>query len=195
MPAILIRHTRVDVPAGVCYGRSDVSLAASWPDDFERTLEALRAACRSGAVPMEHLRIFTSPLSRCSRLAQYLNEQCPCPPPTAEESLVEYNFGDWEMQPWDSFYQTKETQRWFANPVQAACPGGESYPQLRSRVLAAWNRLCQQARSDETPCLVTHAGPIRAILSHVLGIAPMASLSEPFEYGEVRVLSTVSRPQ
>lgn len=37
MKVTLVRHTSVDVPKGVCYGWTDVSVAASFPQEAEET--------------------------------------------------------------------------------------------------------------------------------------------------------------
>ena len=42
MKAILIRHTSVDVPKGVCYGQTDVPLAPSFPTEALRVKESLK---------------------------------------------------------------------------------------------------------------------------------------------------------
>ena len=41
MKVILIRHTSVDVPKGVCYGQTDVPVAATFTEEAEMTKKAL----------------------------------------------------------------------------------------------------------------------------------------------------------
>ncbi len=65
MEIIFVRHTSVDVAPGTCYGQSDVPLNES----FQQEAEAVRQQLLSKA---EHpLRVYTSPLFRCTRLAEY----------------------------------------------------------------------------------------------------------------------------
>ena len=41
MEAVLVRHTSVDVPPGVCYGRTDVPLKATFPQEATAVAAAL----------------------------------------------------------------------------------------------------------------------------------------------------------
>ena len=89
MQITLIRHTTPDVPAGICYGQSDVPLRAS----FEEEAEVVRRRL-SG---MDFDAVYTSPLSRCVRLAHF----CGYPDAIQDGRLMEINFGLWEMQRYD----------------------------------------------------------------------------------------------
>ena len=60
MDVFLVRHTRVAVAPGMCYGRLDVPLA----DSFEEELNGLRPL-----LP-EFDRIYSIPSLRCRRLAE-----------------------------------------------------------------------------------------------------------------------------
>ena len=61
MEVILIRHTSVDVPPGVCYGQTDVPLKPTFEQEAavtQREPESL--------LPFDH--VYTSPLTRCVAL-------------------------------------------------------------------------------------------------------------------------------
>jgi alpha-ribazole phosphatase len=62
MALILVRHTRPQGAEGLCYGRTDLDLDASFDAH----------AARLGAELPAVVRILSSPLSRCLRLAQVL---------------------------------------------------------------------------------------------------------------------------
>ena len=64
MEVILVRHTSVDVPPGTCYGQTDVALRSTFPEEAEAVYRRL-----AGYVPFD--RVYTSPLRRCIRLAEY----------------------------------------------------------------------------------------------------------------------------
>ena len=64
MEVILIRHTSVDVPPGMCYGQTDVPLKPTFEAEAAVTAENLKAY-----LPFDH--VYTSPLTRCVRLATY----------------------------------------------------------------------------------------------------------------------------
>ena len=83
MQVTLIRHTRVNVPKDILYGQLDVGLADSFPQEAEAYRQQL---------PRDFDAVFSSPLTRCKRLAETLEY-------TAiefDERLMEYNFGNWE---------------------------------------------------------------------------------------------------
>ncbi len=128
MELILVRHTSVDVPTGVCYGQSDVPVKASFPQEADRVRATL--AQESGNQPFE--AVYTSPLSRCTRLAEW----CGYGDAIRDARLMEMNFGSWELQPWDGL-PDPETKAWFDDWIRTAPPGGESFLDQRRRV-AAW---------------------------------------------------------
>ncbi len=58
-------------------------------------------------------------------------------------------------------------------PLTTTLPGGESLAMVRERVIAAFDEI---ARGEHAAaCLVSHDGPIRTILNHVLGVPPSAT--------------------
>lgn len=63
MKMTLVRHTSVDVPKGVCYGQSDVGLRATFAEEAERVRENLKGR--------KFDAVYTSPLSRCVKLASF----------------------------------------------------------------------------------------------------------------------------
>ena len=85
-----IRHTRPDIARGVCYGQSDIPLASSFPEEVEDVRQRL-AERLEGRTPC---RVYSSPLSRCRRLAEALGYAAPL----LDERLLELNFGAWELQ-------------------------------------------------------------------------------------------------
>lgn len=91
--------------------------------------------------------------------------------------LSEQSFGEWEGVPWP---EIKGAEVFFNNAVNMSPPGGESYAHCASRTLLA----LQGALDGETPTLVlAHGGPLRAILSHFLGLSLERSLDfawQPF---------------
>jgi alpha-ribazole phosphatase len=152
MKLICIRHTRVAVPPGICYGQSDVSLADSYPDELELVKSLIRRQSFDA--------VFCSPLLRCRQLAEDL---FPDEAIVFDHRLKELNFGDWELQAWDEIYATSEGKHWMDHYHEVSCPKGESLPELQMRVQKFLRHLsdlsCQQL------AVVTHAGVIRLIKS------------------------------
>ena len=69
MEVIFIRHTSVDVPPGVCYGQTDVPLRNSFEQEAAVTSGNLKSYRPNGR---DFDYVYTSPLSRCVRLATCL---------------------------------------------------------------------------------------------------------------------------
>ena len=90
MKVVLIRHTRVDVPKGTCYGWSDVPVAETFVQEAAVTKAKLQRYPAFDAV-------YSSPLSRAHRLATF----CGYPNAIIDNRLKEINMGDWEMQLYD----------------------------------------------------------------------------------------------
>ena len=162
MKIYFLRHTRVDVPAGICYGATDVPLAETFESEAADVLDKL---------PDRFDQIYTSPLSRCQRLATKVQATLGGSL-TRDERLKEYDFGVWEMRPWAEI-QGEVASAWYADFVNSSAPGGESYKQLFDRATPFWEEIIALKTSHSPPELihiVSHAGVIRALLSQILEI-------------------------
>lgn len=116
-----VRHTAVDVPPGVCYGQSDVGLKDSFPDEAAD----VKARISGG----DYDAVFTSPLSRCVRLAG----ECGYPDAQRDERLKELNFGEWEMRRFDEIDDPR-LQEWYDDYLNVRPTGGESFVDQRERL-------------------------------------------------------------
>lgn len=121
MKIILIRHTAVDVPKGICYGQTDVPLASSFPEEARRVRQRLK--------PYSFDRIYCSPLSRCVALARF----CGYADAIRDDRLKEMNFGEWEMKAYDDITDPR-LQEWFDDYINTAPTGGESVSDQRKRL-------------------------------------------------------------
>lgn len=122
MEIILIRHTSVDVAPGICYGQTDVPLKPTFEQEAAVTKKNLQAW-----LPLDH--VYTSPLSRCVRLAEF----CGYPDAERDKRIMEINFGSWEMKPFDSNNDPR-LQEWYADYLNVAATGGESFAMQYQRV-------------------------------------------------------------
>lgn len=149
----LVRHPRPRVPAGICYGATDVPVD---PDHLQKVLPSLAAQLPHGA------RWRVSGLSRAQALAQALHALRPGQSPAqADPRLNEMHFGAWEMQAWDAI-GAQALQAWTDDFLHHRCGGGESVNLLLARVAAAWQEWQHlNAAGDEV--WFTHAGVIRAV--------------------------------
>lgn len=150
MSLILLRHTRPQGADGLCYGRTDLPLAAGFRGEVERLVDDLPAVAR----------IVTSPLSRCRLLAEALGKARGLPV-AIDQDLVEMDFGAWENRPWDAI-PLEQINAWTRDFMGANPHGGERVADLAARVGSAVGRLGGGPR----PVLaVTHAGVIKAVLA------------------------------
>lgn len=73
--------------------------------------------------------------------------------------------------------------------------GGESFLDLRARVLAAWTALLDGLAADETVLVVTHGGPIRFVLADLKGLDAVAAiLGQEQDNCALTEISVVSAP-
>lgn len=178
MNVYLIRHTSVDIPSGICYGRTDVPLAVTFMKE---------------CIPiMQHLpvisTVYSSPLQRCTLLADQLTSDYIIDP-----SLQEYNFGEWEMQSWDAIKQSAIASKWFADFVHQRPPNGDTYEELQSRIIRFWKDIIMPQAEKRLPlAIITHAGIIRALLSHLLHIPLEHSFKITVDKGSVTKLTIKS---
>lgn len=123
MDVILVRHTSVEVPKGVCYGNSDVPVASTFIQEAAAVKDKLNTLGLPDAV-------FCSPLTRCRKLASF----CGYPNPEIDIRIIELNFGDWEMK---SFSEIKDPriQEWFEDWIHVAPTAGESLYDQYCRVV------------------------------------------------------------
>ena len=88
---------------------------------------------------------------------------------TIDRRLREIGLGDYEGRSWDEFVADTDLADAFArDPLLTALPGGESLAAVRVRVLDAFHDIA--AQEHEAVCLVSHDGPIRTLLNHLLGV-------------------------
>lgn len=144
MALTLLRHTAPVVAKGVCYGATDLALAATF---------AQEAAAIVRDLPRP-VRIVTSPLSRCRLLAEHLGAAFDLPT-QVDPRWREMDFGGWEGLAWDAVPRDA-LDNWADDFRHYAGHGGESVAQLESRVREAL------ADTQEGALIVTHAGCIKA---------------------------------
>lgn len=180
MRLYLVRHPQPEVPAGFCYGRSDVPALQA---DVERVLAALANRGLDGAMP-----VYASPLSRSAALARRFAQA-----PTFDARLAEMDFGAWEMRSWDDIPRD-EVDAWSADLLRYRPGGGESVMDMAVRVAGFAAEL---RRAGHVQALVVcHAGTMRLLhalhLGGTLAEAALRAAQTPhrIEYGEVMMLES-----
>lgn len=152
---------------GVCYGASDLALAA----DAAGAAERIRPQLPTG------VKVFSSPLQRCRRLAALLH-----PAPVNDDRLREMHFGDWEMTPWQQI-QRAALDGWAADPIGYTPPGGESVGALQARVGNFVAEIAAQEMAQAA--LVTHAGVMKVLLGMARKLPARQWMALSFDYESV----------
>lgn len=157
----LVRHAQPLVAPGVCYGASDVAADA----------EATRACAAQLAQTLpQGIRLITSPLQRCERLAKEIQGLRPDLMLKPDARLAEMDFGCWEGVRWDAI-PPAAFDAWMADFGALRFGGRESVDELLQRVAAARAETLQQ-QADAV--WITHAGVIRAMDLLAQGIERLA---------------------
>ncbi len=175
MDVYLVRHTTPEVIPGVCYGQSDVDLANSFESEW--------TILKSKLEPLARPLVFSSPLQRCYKLAQKAVDHFNFPLPLIDARLLELNFGDWELKPWQEIPQGIVGE-WTDEHVMQAPPNGESYNDLYIRAGAFLGELVKQ-EDVEQALVFTHAGIIRALVSEALKMPLREAYRVEVKYGSV----------
>lgn len=167
MQLFLIRHPPPLVAPGICYGASDLALAA----DPAGAAERIRPQLPGG------VRVFSSPLQRCLKLATLLH-----PAPINDDRLREMHFGAWEMTPWQQIQRTA-LDGWAADPLGYTPPGGESVGALQTRVGYFIEEILTQGVAQAA--LVTHAGVMKVLLGMARDLPARQWMALSFDYESV----------
>lgn len=164
----LLRHGPTEASAaGAPLGHLDLPVSP----DGESRWPGLRAALLT--LPIE--RVLCSPLQRSRRHAQDLGLPC-----VVVDEFREQHFGAWDGRPWADL-DPASTAAFFADPIHAIPPGGESFAACAARAVAGLESMIE---TEGPPTLIlAHGGPLRAIAGHLLGLPLERALDlawEPF---------------
>ena len=173
MNLYLVRHTRVDVPQGFCYGFTDVPLAETFISESDEVIRKLQG--------ISFDTIFSSPLTRCAQLANRIADGNEI---NFDERLKEMNFGSWEGKLWDDIYPTAEAKDFFEDFVRNPANNGECFSDVISRVKSFIDEISSKSEHNDV-LIVTHGGPIRAFYSIINGTNPASIFDLQVDYGEV----------
>lgn len=158
MKIFLVRHTSVDVPKGICYGVTDVPLNKTFID------EAVEVKRRLVGLTFE--AVFTSPLTRAVRLAEF----CGFMNAEVDSRLREFDFGEWEMKDYNILYETdKRFSEWCDNFITSRAPGGESFEDQMARFDSfvcdmkkrGYERICAFCHGGVLACALIRSGQVK----------------------------------
>lgn len=174
MEIYLIRHTLPQIAEGVCYGITNLPLAKGYEQLFMDVKKEL-------SMP-ENTVVYTSSLARCLLLAEFLSDK-KC---IIDSRLVEIDFGKWELQPWSDLPRA-EFDNWSSDFVNNPTPGGQCFVDIYEKVVAFYYELL--ATGHEVVAVVSHAGVIRALLTHLLSMPLSHAFRLDISYGGITKLN------
>jgi alpha-ribazole phosphatase len=166
----IIRHTTPDIESGICYGNSNLNVNKHFNEEATFIKNKLK--------DIHPHAVHSSPLIRCSKLAQFL---FPDQQIAYQTNLQELNFGDWEMKKWEEINK-KEMDSWYQDFMNQCPPNGESFRQLYERVSKSFDQIANSAQDNSTTAIVCHSGTIRCLAMKYLEIPwhKIFSLQLPF---------------
>ena len=166
----LLRHARVVLAPGLCYGASDVAADAALTAEGARAIAPLLPP---------GLPVRVSDLGRAQQMHQALRAHRPdLGDALTDPRIREMDFGTWELQAWDAVPRAA-FDAWMADFAQHRFGGAESVDGLIGRVADALDATREQVGADGEALWITHAGVIRsAMFLHQHGRRGIASVSE-----------------
>ena len=170
MDLILVRHGRTDAKPGLCLGHADVPLSSRGFTDVQKL-----ATSWTGPAPRF---LFASDLRRAQQSAQIFAAAFAIEP-LADPRLREADFGRWNGRHWQDIIKTDaaDYRHWLDNWVIQEAPSGESFADVVLRTGAWLAALIGSTADDDCVLAIAHAGSIRALLCHALGLPPDRALA------------------
>ena len=120
-------------------------------------LQSLRRIAAVYASPLDRARETAAPLAAARGL-----------PVRIEPALSDLDFGDWTGRSLARLRRRREWPLIQRHPSGFRFPGGESFAEMQARMVCAVARLCER-HPGQTIVVVSHADPIKAVVSHALG--------------------------
>lgn len=174
MKLFLIRHTPIQVEKGICYGQKDFPLEENYKENFESIKKSLENE--------EIDFYYSSPINRCSQLAEYLAESNL----KFDDRIKELNFGDWDGKIWEDI-KDPFLGKWMDDFINKKCSNGESFSILKQRVESFLDEI--KTLDYKNIAIVTHVGVIRCIESIINKQDLEVSFGEsPLECGAIKTI-------
>lgn len=157
---LLVRHGQTPTTGQVLPGRAPgLNLAERGHE------QAARVAERLAVLPIT--AIYSSPLERTLQTAAPTSQRTGIPV-VEEEGLLEGEFGDWTGAKLSDLFKLDEWRTVQQAPDMFRFPNGESFVEIRDRMVATLDRLRRAHPGGVVVCF-SHADPIRVVVSDALG--------------------------
>jgi alpha-ribazole phosphatase len=178
----LIRHGEpAEEARHRCYGSLDVGLSEKGRAQMQQVAEYLK--------PESIAAIYTSPRSRAQESAAVLAAARPCPIEMLED-LSEIDFGDFEGMTYNEIATRYPDlyRQWMEKPTEIRFPNGESFAEMRTRVLRAFETI-RLTREGQTVAIVSHGGVNRILLAVALQMPDNCLFRIAQDYAAVNLLA------
>ena len=183
---VLIRHGEPEQEIqGKCYGSLDIGLSEKGRSRVHAKLSSVQNFSAAA--------LYASPLKRAIETAAIAGT-CLGLQATINPELREINFGSFEGLAYSEIEQRypREFKLWMEHPTDAKFPGGESFTEMKVRVLKFMEFLLS-THHQETVVIVSHGGPNRVILGEALGIPDQMVFRIDQAYAAINVIDHVER--
>jgi broad specificity phosphatase PhoE len=141
-------------------GRRDIGLSA------EGAAEAATLAERLEGI--EVAEVLSSPLPRAVDTAEAIATRHQVQV-ARDPRLTDFDAGRWEGAR-HAEIASVEYRKFIANPLSVSIPGGERLTEARDRVVAAVEQALEDNELGANVVVVSHAGPLRVLIAHYLGM-------------------------
>ena len=144
MDLIFYRHPTPDAARGLCYGRLDLEIGPTGPDEIARACQTAPNVAQMISSPARRAQALAQPLATAANAVL-----------TTDPRLWEMDMGCWEGRLWSEI-DRNESDPWAKDALNLATPDGEAFVDVIARVKTVIDEI------DSPTCIVAHAGPIRA---------------------------------
>ena len=138
---------------------------------------------------------YVSPLKRAIQTAEALSRYKQYSKMIIENNLVEQSFGDWSgkkiSEIWKLINKNKDKHNFSFISPEFSPPNGESFLKQSKRVEIWLKKI--KLKAGQNILIITHAGTIRAILSHALKIKPDFAIGLEVTFQSYSVLEMLSK--
>lgn len=178
---ILIRHGEPEQEAkGRCYGSLNVGLSEAGREQIQATLDCIQNL-RAPA-------LYVSPLKRAIESARIVAASLKIQPTVAAD-LREIDFGRFEGLTYEQVEKLypEQYKLWMERPTEIQFPQGESFAEVKARVLR-FKKSLLQSHPGQTVVVVSHAGANRILLAEALSIPEAAIFRIDQAYAALNVI-------
>lgn len=178
----LIRHGEpAEEARHRCYGSLDVGLSEKGQAQMAEIAQYLKHESVAA--------IYSSPRSRALDSARILTAGYSCHLEIVRD-LREIDFGDFEGLSYDEIAARYPElyRQWMEKPTEVRFPNGESFPEMRDRILRAFDAI-QTERHGQTVAIISHGGVNRVLIARALQMPDHALFRLAQDYAAMNLLT------